>query len=104
MTMLFDETQVQARLYVARLVCAAMLAFLLVGRGQLTAESGVNVHKDVASCNEDSSSHGNQKASSRKKEFSMSLSGAVGIEISPQIIASAFSKLCCIFKTSIKRR
>ena len=79
-------------------------AFLLVGRGHLTAESGVNVHKDVTECKGRFSKHGNQKASSRKKEFSMSLSGAVGIEISPQIIASAFSKLCCIFKTSIKRR
>jgi hypothetical protein len=42
------RNKVQAMLYAARPVCATMLAFLLVGRGHLTAESDVYVHKDVA--------------------------------------------------------
>ena len=42
------RNQAQAKLYVAKPACAAMLVFLLVGGGRLLAESGMDVQKDAA--------------------------------------------------------
>jgi hypothetical protein len=42
------RNQAFRKLYSAKLVCAAMLPFLLVGREQLSAELSINVQKDIA--------------------------------------------------------